>query len=105
MQSEIKGSWEQITGEWRKKLDSGGSTVQETQVWSLGREDPLEEEKATHSGILAWRVPWTEEPGGLQSMGSQKSWTQLSTHGGEIEIQGIYHWKAPPKWNKNAGLE
>jgi len=35
---------------------------------------------ATHSSILAWRIPWTEEPGGLQSMGSQKSWTQLSTH-------------------------
>ena len=40
---------------------------------SLGWEDPLEEEMATHSSILAWRIPWTEEPGGLQSMGSQKS--------------------------------
>ena len=38
---------------------------------SLGQEDPLKEEKATHSSILAWRIPWTEEPGGLQSMGSQ----------------------------------
>ena len=37
--------------------------------------DPLEKEMATHSCILAWRIPWTEEPGGLQSMGSQKSWT------------------------------
>ena len=37
-----------------------------------GREDPLEEEMATHSSILAWRIPWTEEPGGLQSMGSQR---------------------------------
>ena len=45
----------------------------ETQVQSLGWEDPLEREMATHSSILAWRVPWTEEPGGLQSMGSQKS--------------------------------
>ena len=44
--------------------------VWETQVRSLGREDPLEEEMATHSGILAWRLPWTEETGGLQSMGS-----------------------------------
>ena len=43
--------------------------VQETQVQSLGPEDPLEEEMATHSSILAWRIPWTEEPGGLQSMG------------------------------------
>ena len=40
---------------------------------SLGREDPLEEETASHSNILAWRTPWTEEPGGLQSMGSQES--------------------------------
>ena len=38
----------------------------------MGREDPLEEEMATHSSILAWRIPWTEEPGGLQSMGSQR---------------------------------
>ena len=43
----------------------------------LGQEDPLEEELATHSGILAWEIPWTEEPGGLQSMGLQKSQTQL----------------------------
>ena len=44
--------------------------MQETQVRSLGGEDPLEEDMASHSSILAWRVPWTEEPGGLQSMGS-----------------------------------
>ena len=48
-----------------------GETV-ETQVQSLGWKDPLEEEMATHSSILAWRIPWTEEPGGLQSMGSQR---------------------------------
>ena len=46
--------------------------MQETQVRSLGREDPLEEERATHSSILAWEIPWTEEPGGLQSMWSQR---------------------------------
>ena len=46
--------------------------LQETQVQSLGQEDPLEEEMATHSSILAWRIPWTEEPGGLQSMGLQR---------------------------------
>ena len=66
--------------------------TQETQVRSVGREDPLEKEMATHSSILAWRIPWTEEPGGLQSMESQrvrhnwatntftsirKAWTQL----------------------------
>ena len=54
------------------------SAMQETQVWTLGPEDPLEEEMAAHSSIPAWEIPWTEEPGGLQSMGSQKSWTQLS---------------------------
>ena len=46
--------------------------MQETRVQSLGWEDPLEKEMATHSSILAWRIPWTEEPGRLQSMGSQK---------------------------------
>ena len=48
------------------------SAVQEIQVQSLGQEDPLEEGMATHSSILAWRIPRTEEPGGLQSMGSQR---------------------------------
>ena len=48
-------------------------TMQETWVQSLGREDPLEELMATHSSILAWRIPWTEKPGGLQSMESQES--------------------------------
>ena len=43
--------------------------MQETQVQSLGQEDPLEEGMATHTSILAWKIPWTEEPGGLQSMG------------------------------------
>ena len=47
-------------------------TVQETQVRSLGWEDPLEKEMATHSSTLAWKIPWTEEPGRLQSMGSQR---------------------------------
>ena len=46
--------------------------MQETQVLSQGREDPLEEEMATHSSILAWRIPGTEEPGGLQPTGSQR---------------------------------
>ena len=48
------------------------SAIQETQVQSLGGEDPSEESMATHSSILAWRIPCTEEPGGLQSMGSQR---------------------------------
>jgi len=46
--------------------------LRETQVQFLGQEDPLEKETATHSSILAWRIPWTEEPGELQSMGSQR---------------------------------
>ena len=48
------------------------SAVQVTQIWSLGQEDPLEKEMATHPSIFAWRIPWTEEPGGLQSMGLQE---------------------------------
>ena len=52
--------------------------MQETWVPSLGREDPLEEEMATHCNIPAWRIPRTEESGGLQSMGSQKSQARLS---------------------------
>ena len=57
----------------------GGSVVKnppanaEIQVRSLGRKDPMEKETATHSSILTWRMQWTEEPGGLQSVGSQKS--------------------------------
>ena len=47
-------------------------TMQETQVQSLGQEDLLEKEMATHSSIFAWNIPWTEETGGLQSMGSQR---------------------------------
>ena len=49
----------------------------ETRVQSLGQEDPLEKGMAIHSSILAWRIPWTEEPGGLQSMGVTESQTQL----------------------------
>ena len=58
------------------------SSVQETQIWSLGWEDPLEEGMAIHSSILAWRIPWTEETGGLQSMGLRRvghDWA-INTH-------------------------
>ena len=48
------------------------STVRDTWVRSLGREDPLEKEMAIHSSTIAWKIPWTEEPGRLQSMGSQR---------------------------------
>ena len=52
--------------------------VKDTWIGSLGWEDPLEKEMATHSSILAWRIPWTEEPGRLQSTGVSKSRTRLS---------------------------
>ena len=53
--------------------------MQDTRVRSLGQEDPLEYEMTTHFTLLAWRIPWTEDPGGLQSMGLQ-SQTRLRTH-------------------------
>ena len=57
----------------------GLPTMRETPVQSLGREDLLEKEMATHSSILAWKIPWTEESGRLQSVpGVAKSWTQIS---------------------------
>ena len=52
--------------------------MRETQIQSPGREDLLEKEMATHSSILAWKLPWTEEPGRLTVHGVAKSWTQLS---------------------------
>ena len=56
--------------------------MQEARVGSLGQEEPLQNEMATHSSILAWRIPWTEEPGGLQSAGSQEfgMTERLGTH-------------------------
>ena len=60
------------------KNPSAMQETQETQIQSLGREDPLEEEMVTHYSILAMEVPWTEEPGELLSMGSQKSRAQLT---------------------------
>ena len=59
--------WQSLVAQMVKNLPA----MRETWVWSLGWEDPLEEGMATHSSILAWRIPWAEEPGGLQSMGSQ----------------------------------
>ena len=63
---------------WVAKWLRTGLPVQKKWVPSLDQEDPLEKEMATHSSILAWEIPWTEDPGGLQSMVSQKSWTGLS---------------------------
>ena len=61
-------SWASLVAQRLKRLP----LMQETWVRSLSQEDPLEKEMATHSSILAWRIPWTEEPGGLQSTGSQR---------------------------------
>ena len=60
--------------------------MQETQVQSLSWEDPLEKEMATHSSILTWRIPWTEEPGGLQSMGSYRVWHDQSNWAQHTEV-------------------
>ena len=57
---------------WWLKIVKNLPAIQETQVWSLGQEDPLEKKMATHSSILAGRILWTEEPGGLQSTGLQR---------------------------------
>ena len=65
--------WASLMAQWVKNLPAMQET-QEMQVHSLGQEDPLEEEMATHSRTLAWEIQWTEESGGLQSKGSQ-SWT------------------------------
>ena len=63
---------------WSSKRNNYPPAMQEMLVQSLGQEDLQKKEMATHSSTLAWRIPWTEEPGGLQYMGLQKSWTQLS---------------------------
>ena len=67
-------------------------TMQETWVQSLGQEDPLEKGTATHSSILAWRISWAQEPGGLQSMGSQRVRHDRTTN---VLIPGSEKWEAP----------
>ena len=68
------GGWVGVRDLYHRGFSGGSSPapVQETRVQSLGWEDPLEKEIVTHSSILAWEIPWTGEPGGLQSTGSQK---------------------------------
>ena len=68
--------------------------TREMHVQALGQEDPLEEEMATHSRILAWRIPWTEEPGGLQSMGWQRVRHELSD-------LACMHWTLE-KWTRTS---
>ena len=71
--------------------------AQDTRVQSLGWEDPLEKEMATHSSILAWRISWSEEPGGLQSMGRKESdVAERLTHGVTLVEHGILDGKVSP---------
>ena len=82
------GLQSRISLKWLSRMHAGASLVaqwlrihlpmQETQFQPLGREDSMEKEMATHFNILAWEIPWTEEPSGLQSVGSQKSQTRLN---------------------------
>ena len=70
--------------------------TEETQVWSLGPEDPLKEGKATHSNVSTWRIPWTEDPGGLQSIGRRvghdwSDWARI--HGKQIEVTWFPRWR------------
>ena len=68
--------------------------MRETRVWSLGREDPLQKEMATHSSILAWRIPWMEDSGGLQSTGSQRV-----RHDWETSLAlSLYYLNTRNKW-------
>ena len=66
--------------------------MEETWVWSLGQKDPLEKEMATHSSTLAWRISWTEEPGRLQSMGSQRVTHYRVTNTTTITMYGYENW-------------
>ena len=68
--------------------------VQETLVQSLGQEDPLENEVATHSSSLAWRISWTEEPGGLQFMGSQRVGHDRATNTFNVYLEKEQNWKS-----------
>ena len=68
------------------------STMWETQVRSLGWEDPLEKEMAIHSSTIAWKIPWTEEPGRRQSIGSQRVGHDLAIGQGYIECQMVGLW-------------
>ena len=83
-------------------------SIQETWVQSLGREDPLEKGMAPHSSILAWRTPWTEEPGGLQSWGCTELDTteRLTSFDFDFVVVGRTTWPVGsqfPHWGSNLG--
>ena len=75
------------------------SSMQETWVRSLGWEDPLEKEMAIHSSTIAWKIPWTEEPGKLQPMGSQRVGHDLSDLGGGVLVRQSYSTLCDPTDN------
>ena len=79
---------------WRIHLPT--QEMQEMQVRSLGQEDPLVKEMATHSSILAWKVPWTDEPGGLQSVGSK---AKVSGHSDVVGLQSQTRLGVHAKWD------
>ena len=68
-------------------------------VWSLGREDPLKEGTTTHSSILAWRIPWTEQPGRLQSIGLQRPRHDWSDRASKLSSCS-WHWASPKTWER-----
>ena len=91
--------------QWRCRKESAFSAGDpRDMVWSLGLEDPLEKKMATHSNILAWEVPWTEEPGGLQSMGSQRVRHDLANEqqqwkkGPWIDLDMLVNDSVPKTW-------
>ena len=87
----LQWGWASLVAQLVKNL----SAMQETWVRSLDLEDPLGKEMAAHSSTLAWRIPWTEEPGRLQSMGSQ-NWTQRCNF--------LFHWELPGSCSEFKGI-
>ena len=92
---------------WASLVAQNLPAMWETWVWSLGGEDPLEKGMATHSSILAWRIPWTEEPGRIQCIGWQKSWTWLSNSFTFSYVFRLPWWvigKEPACWCRRLGF-
>jgi len=85
LESRILTLWASWVAQWVKNLPA----MQETRVWSLDWEDPLEEEMATHSSILAWEIPWTEKPGGLQFKESDMT-ELLSKHTLTLDVHEVF---------------
>ena len=93
--------WASLVAQMVKNLFA----MRETQVWSLGREGPLEKGMVTHSSILAWKIAWTEEPAGLQSMGSERvrqtewlTFHSFHSHGSEVVSNCAFDLHFPNNW-------